>query len=109
MGISRKAHRSVVFATAQYGGLGQEHLAAYQGHIRLQYQMGHLHCNITTANLMRSMLDDTPLEYGCTGNVLEQDYERHSSIIMTEKWITAIWEHLHWYNSTFKITSKWKQ
>jgi hypothetical protein len=35
MGISRKAHRSVVFGTAQFGGLGLEHLAAYQGHNRL--------------------------------------------------------------------------
>jgi hypothetical protein len=36
MGISRKAHRSVVFGTAQFGGLGLEHLAVYQGHNRLQ-------------------------------------------------------------------------
>jgi hypothetical protein len=35
MGISRKAHMSVVFGTYQYGGLGLEHLAAYQGHSRL--------------------------------------------------------------------------
>jgi hypothetical protein len=42
MGIIRKAHRSVVFGTAQFGGLGLEYLAAYQGHIRLQYLIGHL-------------------------------------------------------------------
>jgi hypothetical protein len=36
MEISRKAHRSVVFGTSQFGGLGLEHLAAYQGHSRLQ-------------------------------------------------------------------------
>jgi hypothetical protein len=40
MGIIRKAHRSVVFGTAQFGGL--ENLAAYQGHSRFQYLMGHL-------------------------------------------------------------------
>jgi hypothetical protein len=28
MGTSRKYHRSVVFGTAQFGGLGLEHLAA---------------------------------------------------------------------------------
>jgi hypothetical protein len=33
-GISRKAHRSVVFGTAQFGGIGLEHLATYQGHSR---------------------------------------------------------------------------
>jgi hypothetical protein len=61
MGIIRKAHRSVVFGTAQFGGLGLEHLAAYQGHSCLQYLMGHLRCNITTRKLMRSMLDYTQL------------------------------------------------
>jgi hypothetical protein len=35
MRISRKAHRSVVFGTDQFGGLGLEHLATYQGHNRL--------------------------------------------------------------------------
>jgi hypothetical protein len=59
MGIIRKAHRSVVFGTAKFGGFGQEHLAAYQGHNRLQYLMGHLLCNSTTGKLMRSMLDYT--------------------------------------------------
>jgi hypothetical protein len=82
MGIIRKAHRSVVFGTAQFCGLGMDHLAAYQGHNRLQYTMGHLRCNITTGRLMRSMLDYTQLECGCTGNVLEQDYGRYSRVIM---------------------------
>jgi hypothetical protein len=77
IGISRKAHRSVVFGTAQFGGLGMEHLAVYQGHNRLQYLMGHLRCNITTGKLMRSILDYTQLECGCSGNVLEEDYERY--------------------------------
>jgi hypothetical protein len=83
MGISRKAHRSLVFDTDQYGGLGLDHLAAYQGYICLQYLMGNLCCNSTTGKLMRSMLDYTQRECGCTGNVLEQDYGRYSSAIMT--------------------------
>jgi hypothetical protein len=77
MGISGKAHRSVVFGTAQFCGLGLENLAAYQGHSCLQYLMGHLRCNITT------MLDYTKLEFGCTGNVMEQDYGRYSQVLMT--------------------------
>jgi hypothetical protein len=83
MGISRKAHRSVVFGTSQFGGLVLEHLAAYQGHIHLQYLMGHLHCNNTTGKLMRSMLDYTKLECVCTGDVLEQDYGRYARVFMT--------------------------
>jgi hypothetical protein len=108
MGISRKAHRSVVFGTAQFGGLGLEHLAAYQGHNRLQYLMGHLRCNSTTGKLMRSMLDYTQLECGCSGNVLEEDYERYSRVLLTENWITSIWEHLHVCRSTLNITAEWK-
>jgi hypothetical protein len=61
IGISRKAHRSVVFGMAQFGGLRLEHLAAYQGNSRLQYLMGHLRCNSTTCKLMLSMLDYTQL------------------------------------------------
>jgi hypothetical protein len=108
MGISRKAHRSVVFGTAQFGGLGLEYLAAYQGHNRLQYLMGHLRCNSTTGKLMRSMLDYTQLECGCSRNVLEEDYERYSRVLLTENWITGIWEHLHSCKSTLKITAEWK-
>jgi hypothetical protein len=51
--------------------------------------------DIITGKLMRSMLDYTQLECGCTGNVLEQDYGRHSGATLTENWITMIWEHLH--------------
>jgi hypothetical protein len=108
MGISRNAHRSVVFGTAQFGGLGLKHLAAYQGHNRLQYLTGHLRCNSTTDKLMRSMLDYTQLECGCSGNVLEEDYERYSRVRLTENWITGIWEHLHSCKSTPKITAEWK-
>jgi hypothetical protein len=108
MGISRKAHRSVVFGTAQFGELGLEHLAAYKRHNRLQYLMGHLRCNSTTCKLMRSMLDYTQLECGCLGNVLEQDYRRYSRVLMTENCITGIWEHLYACKSTLKIIAEWK-
>jgi hypothetical protein len=108
MGISRKAHHSAVFGTAQFGGLSLEHLAAYQGHNRLQYLMGHLRCNSTTCKLMRSILDYTQLECGCSGNVLEEDYERYSRVLMTENLITGIWEHLHSCKSTLKIIAEWK-
>jgi hypothetical protein len=108
MGISRTAHRSVVFGMAQFGGLGLEHLAVYQGHNRLQYLMGHLRCNTTTGKPMRSVLDYTQLECRCSGNVLEQDYGRYSRVLMTENWITRIWEHLYLCKLTLKIIAEWK-
>jgi hypothetical protein len=95
MGISRKAHQSVVFGTAQFGGLGLEHLATYQGHNRLQYLMEHFRCNITTGKLMRSMLNYTQLECRYWGNVLEEDYERYSQVLLTENWNTGKWKHLY--------------
>jgi hypothetical protein len=54
------------------------------------------------------MLDYTQQECGCSGNVLEEDYERYSRVLLTENWITGIWEHLHSCKSTLKITSEWK-
>jgi hypothetical protein len=108
MGISRKSHRSVVFGTAQFGILGLDHLAVYQGHSRLQYLMGHIRCNSTTGKLMRLMLGYTQLECGCTENVLEQDFGRYSRVLMTENWITGIWEHLHSCKSTLNINVIWK-
>jgi hypothetical protein len=35
MGIIRKSPGGIVFGTAQYDGLGLEHIAACQGHIHL--------------------------------------------------------------------------
>jgi hypothetical protein len=70
--------------------------------------MGHLCCNITIEKMMRPMLDYTKLECACKGNILEQDYGRYSRVLMTENWITGIWEHLHLCNSTLKKTARWK-
>jgi hypothetical protein len=42
MGIARSAPRAIVFGTLQFGGLVLAHLAALQGHTRLQYLLGHL-------------------------------------------------------------------
>jgi hypothetical protein len=70
--------------------------------------MGHLRCNSTTGKLMRLMLDYTQLECDCSGNVLEEDYERYSQVLLTENWITGIWEHLHLCKSTLKVTAEWK-
>jgi hypothetical protein len=64
MGIARTAPRSVVFGTAQYGGLGLTHLAALQGHTCLQYLLGHLRCGDATGCLMQMLLEYTQLECG---------------------------------------------
>jgi hypothetical protein len=74
VGINGKASRAVVvFGTAQFGGLGLDHLATLQGHSRLQYLLGHLRCGDHTGQLMRMLIEYTQLECGTMENILEQD------------------------------------
>jgi hypothetical protein len=108
MGINRKAARAVVFRTAQFGGLGVDHLATRQGHSRLQYLLGHLRCGDHTGQLMRMLIEYTQLEYGTMENILEQDYERFSNFIINKNWITEIWQHLHSCKATVAVQQKWK-
>jgi hypothetical protein len=76
MGVNRKAARTVVFKMAQFGGLGLDRLAALQGHIRVQYLLGHLRCGDHTGQLMRMVIEYTQLECGTMENILEQDYDK---------------------------------
>jgi hypothetical protein len=108
MGINRKAARAVVFGTAQFGGLGLDHLTTLQGHSRLQYILGHLRCGDHTCRLMRMLIEYTQLECGIMENILEQDYDRFSNCIIIIKWITKIWQHLHSCNATVAVQQKWK-
>jgi hypothetical protein len=72
MGINRKSARAVVFGTAQFGGLGLDHLATLQWHSRLQYLLGYLCCGDHTDQLMRMLIEYTQLECGTMENILEQ-------------------------------------
>jgi hypothetical protein len=40
------------------------------------------------------MIELTQMEYGCTGNVLEQSYKHYAGAIIDKNWITIIWAHL---------------
>jgi hypothetical protein len=62
MGIARSAPRAVIFGTTQFGGMGLTHLAAMQGHTRLQYILGHLRCGDARGRLMQMLLEYTQLE-----------------------------------------------
>jgi hypothetical protein len=108
IGITRKVPRAVAFGTTTYGGIGIGHLAAVQSHGQLQYQFGHLRCQDTTAQLIRMMMEFTQMEYGCTGNVLEQSYKQYDGAIIDENWSTAIWVHLERCEATVKVTGFWK-
>jgi hypothetical protein len=88
MVINRKAARVIVFGTAQFGGLGLDHLATLQGHSRLQYRLGHLWCGDHTGQLMRMLIEYTQLECGTMENILEQVYDKFSKCIINQNWIT---------------------
>jgi hypothetical protein len=89
-GINKKVVRAVVFGTAHHGGLGLDHLATVQIYGQLQYLLGGIRCNGTTWQLARMMLEFVKLECGCTGNMLEQDYEQYCGTIIDKNWITEI-------------------
>jgi hypothetical protein len=107
-GITRTAPRAVVFETAQYGGLSLTHLAALQGHTRLQYLLGHLRCGDATGRLMQMLLEYTQLECGCRGNPLAQDYNTYSALLINTNWITEVWEHLHTCKAKVEIDGLWQ-
>jgi hypothetical protein len=107
MGINRKAVRAVVFRTSQHGGLGLDHLATVQLYGQLQYLIGSIQCNDTTGQLARMMLEFVKLEWGCIGNVFEQDYEQYNGTIIDKNWITEIWSHLQLYDAKIQINGLW--
>jgi hypothetical protein len=107
IGINRKASRAVVFGTAQHGGLGLDHLATVQLYGQLQCLLGSIRCNDTTGQLARMMIEFVELECGCTGNVLEQDYERYHGTIIDKNWITEICSHLQLYDAKIQINGLW--
>jgi hypothetical protein len=108
MGISRYAPRAVVFGTAQFGGLVLTHLAALQGHTRIQYLLGHLHCGEATGRLMQMVLEYTQLECGCRGNPLAQDYNNYSALLININWTTEVWDHLQACKAKMEIDSLWQ-
>jgi hypothetical protein len=108
MGIAWTAPRSVVFGTAQYGGLGLAHLAALQGHTRLQYLLGHLRCEDATGRLMQMLLEYMQLECSCHGNPLAQEYNNYSAPLINTNWITEVWEHLQTCKAKVEIDGLWQ-
>jgi hypothetical protein len=108
MGINRKAARAVVFGTAQFGGLGLDHLATLQGNSRLKYLLGRIQCGDHTGQLMSMLIEYTQLECGTMENILEQDYDRLSNCIINKNLITEIWQHLHSCKATVAVQQKWK-
>jgi hypothetical protein len=108
MGIARTAPRAIVFGTAQYGGLFLTHLAALQGHTRLQYLLGHLRWGNATGRIVQMLLEYTQLEFGCRGNPLAQDYNNYSALLINTNWITEVWEHLQTCKAKVEIDGLWQ-
>jgi hypothetical protein len=108
MGIARTAPRAIVFGTAQCEGVGLTHLAALQGHTRLQYLLGHLRCDDATGRLMQMLLEYTQLECGCRGNPLAQEYNNYSAPLINMNWITEVWEHLQMCKAKVEIDGLWQ-
>jgi hypothetical protein len=93
---------AVIFGTAQFGCLGITHLAAMQGHTRLQYLLGYLQCGDATGRLIQMVLEYTQLECGCHGNPLVHYYNNYSALLINTNWITEVWEHINTCNTSFR-------
>jgi hypothetical protein len=62
-----------------------DHPTMVQSHGQLQYLIGSLCCNDTTVHIIHMFLEYKKLEYGCSSNVLEQEYDRYSGAIIDKK------------------------
>jgi hypothetical protein len=96
-----------VLGKSQHGGLGLDHLTTVQLYGQPQYLLGSIRCNDTIWQQARMMLEFVKLECGCTGNVLEQDYERYRGTIIGKNWIVEIWSHLQLYDAKIQIKGLW--
>jgi hypothetical protein len=57
---------------------------------------------------MWMLIEYTQLECGTMHNILEQDYDQLSDIIINKKWIAEKWKYLHICNTTLDLQQKWK-
>jgi hypothetical protein len=53
-----------------------------------------------------ALLEALQLEIGCTGNPLEEDYDRYHWLA-TDSWVKCFWERLHFYR--FRIHLEYAQ
>ena len=56
----------------------------------------HYGAGSTLALEYSASLEALQLEIGCTGNPLEENYERYHCLA-TESWVKSFWERLHYY------------
>jgi hypothetical protein len=107
MGIICNAARKIVFLSANYCGLGLDHLATVRNLSRLQYLISHIRSKSITSKIIHQQLDYTQLQMGCPSQVLGQDYKQYSPAILCPKWIAAIRESLHACKASVAINSDW--
>jgi hypothetical protein len=82
------------FTSSSYGGLGLDHIAAFQGFGWVQYLMGHLRYKSNTGHLMKMLIEFTQLECWCPDAIFETSYMQYKPTILTSKWVNEIWAYL---------------
>jgi hypothetical protein len=97
-----------VWGMGQFIGLGLTHIAALQGHTRIQYLLRHLYCGDAAGRLVQMLLEYTQLECGCRGNPLAQDYNNYSALLKNTNCITEVWDHLHTCKAKVEIEGLWQ-
>ena len=99
MRICRNYPRAAVHRPSDEGGLDIDDLYTYQETSKIALLQEHINAKTITGELIRASIEMAKIEIGIGRNLFELDYSKYSSLL-TESWITSIWEFAH----TNKIT-----
>jgi hypothetical protein len=84
------------------------HLAAMQGHTRLQYLLGYLRCGDAMGRLIQMLLEYTQLDCSCRGKPLAKYYNNYYALLINTNWITEVLEHLQTFKATVEVDGLWQ-
>jgi hypothetical protein len=96
MGINLNVKREWRTLHRAFGGIGIFDLAVKHTIGMINIFIQHYGAGTTVALKYSALLEALQLEIGCTGNPLEEDYEKYHWLA-TDSQVKSFWEHLHYY------------
>jgi hypothetical protein len=97
LGINRNVKQEWRTLNCTFWGIGLLDLAVEHTIGMINIFVQHYGAGTTVALKYSASLEALQLEIGCTGNPLEEDYERYQWLA-TESWVESFWEQLHYYH-----------
>ncbi len=93
-GITRYISRDVLYGPTHRQGLGLHNMYLTQGNSHVTSIIEHLWKESLTGFFIKSNLEHLRLEIGENGNILEKDFTRFASSILTPSWISHTWNYM---------------